>query len=224
MTTQSAPSSNVSSEPSRTPARDRVLRISFLIVVGVLLVLFIGIQFIPVNRTNPPVTTQLKWDSPQTQALTRRACMDCHSDETGWLWYSYVAPASWLIYYDVQRGRSELNLSSVAASGQARGAPISQSNDLAYRLGQMLAGGGRPGEPGRLPEGQFQPPSGGQQPPRGQFPSGGRSPAGRIREQIESGQMPPATYTMIHPDAKLTDAERQQLVQGLAATLGQTAP
>ena len=224
MTTQSAPTSNATPEPSRTPSRGRGLRISLLIVVGVLLVLFIGIQFIPVNRTNPPVTTQLKWDSPQTQAVARRACMDCHSDETRWFWYSYVAPASWLIYCDVQRGRSELNLSSVAASGQARGAPISPSNDLAYRLGQMLAGGGRPGEPGRLPEGQSQPPSGGQQPPRGQFPSGGRSPAGRIREQIESGQMPPATYTMIHPDAKLTDAERQLLVQGLAATLGQPAP
>jgi hypothetical protein len=186
--------------------------------------LFIGIQFIPVNRTNPPATTQLKWDSPQTQALARRACMDCHSDETRWLWYSYVAPASWLIYYDVQRGRSELNLSSVTASGPARGALISQSNDLAYRLGQMLAGEGRPGEPGRLPEGQFRPPSGGQQPPRGQSPSGGRNPAGRIREQIESREMPPASYTLIHPDAKLTDAERQQLIQGLAATLGQPAP
>jgi len=201
-----------------------VLRFSLLIVVGVLLVLFIGIQFIPVNRTNPLVTTQLKWDSPQTQALARRACMDCHSDETRWLWYSYVAPASWLIYYDVQRGRSEMNLSSVGASGQARGTPVSQSNDLAYRLGQMLAGGGRPGEPGRPLEGQFQPPPGGQQPPRGQFPSGGRGLVGRFREQIESGQMPPATYTMIHPDAKLADAERQQLIQGLAATLGQPVP
>jgi hypothetical protein len=206
------------------PARGRVLSFSFVIVVGVLLVLLIGIQFIPVNRTNQPVTTQLKWDSPQTQAVARRACMDCHSNETRWLWYSYVAPASWLIYYDVQRGRSELNLSSVGASGPARGTPVRPSDDLAYRLGQMLAGGERPGELGRLPEGQFQSPSGGQQPPRGQFPSGGRSPAGRIREQIESGQMPPATYTMIHPDAKLTDAERQQLVQGLAATLGQPAP
>jgi hypothetical protein len=36
--------------------------------------------------------------------------------------------------------------------------------------------------------------------------------------------MPPASYTLIHPDAKLTDAERQQLIQGLAATLGQPAP
>ncbi len=44
--------------------------------------LFLGIQFIPVNQTNPPVTTQLKWDSPQVQALARRACMDCHSNET----------------------------------------------------------------------------------------------------------------------------------------------
>jgi cytochrome c551/c552 len=221
--TQQPVSSKSSSRPSRTSPLAKVLRLIVLIVVGVLLALFIGIQFIPVNRTNPPVTAQVKWDSPQTQALARRACMDCHSNETTWPWYSYVAPVSWLVYYDVQRGRSEITLSTLGTSRQGPGA-FGPSNDLAYRFGQMLAGGGRPGELGRPPEGQFQPPANGQQPPPGQFPSGGRGVAGRITEQIRNGQMPPANYLLMHPNAKLTDAERQQLVQGLSATLGQPAP
>jgi len=33
--------------------------------------------------------------------------------------------------------------------------------------------------------------------------------------------MPPAIYVWLHPEAKLTDTERQELVQGLAATFGQ---
>jgi cytochrome c551/c552 len=221
--TQQSVSSKSSSGPSQTRPLAKVLRLIVLIVVGVLLVLFIGIQFIPVNRSNPPVTAQIKWDSPQTQVLARRACMDCHSNETIWPWYSYVAPASWLVYYDVQRGRSQINLSTLGTPRQGAGA-FGPSNDLVYRLGQMLAGGGRPGEPGRPPEGQFPPPGSGQQPPPGQFPSGGRGVAGRMTEQIQSGRMPPANYLLMHPTARLTDAERQQLIQGLSATLGQPAP
>ena len=64
--TQQSVSSKSSSGPSQTPLLAKVLRLIVLIVVGVLLVLFVGIQFIPVNRTNPPVTAQVKWDSPQT--------------------------------------------------------------------------------------------------------------------------------------------------------------
>jgi len=40
-----------------------------------------------------------------------RACMDCHSNQTVWPWYSYVAPMSWLVERDVRRGREEMNLS-----------------------------------------------------------------------------------------------------------------
>lgn len=39
-----------------------------------------------------------------------------------------------------------------------------------------------------------------------------------IREAID-GEMPPFQYTMIHPDAKLTDAEKQTLLEGYQASL-----
>ena len=49
--------------------------------------------------------------SPQIAAVLKRSCMDCHSNATVWPWYSYVAPASWLVERDVRRGRDHMNLS-----------------------------------------------------------------------------------------------------------------
>ncbi len=83
-----------------------------LIVVGVgLVILLIVAQFIPVNRSNPPVTQEINWDSPTTKTLAQRACYDCHSNETVWPWYSYIAPVSWFIAHHVEEGRAELNFS-----------------------------------------------------------------------------------------------------------------
>ena len=41
----------------------------------------------------------------------RRACFDCHSDETRWPWYAALPVASHLIERDVTAGRGQLNLS-----------------------------------------------------------------------------------------------------------------
>jgi mono/diheme cytochrome c family protein len=77
------------------------------------LVLFGLAQAVPYghSHTNPPVTMEPKWDSPQTRALAARACFDCHSNLTKWRWYSNVAPASWLVQRDVDGGRSAFNFS-----------------------------------------------------------------------------------------------------------------
>jgi len=41
----------------------------------------------------------------------RRACFDCHSDETRWPWYSKLPIASWLLERDVKEARGQLNFS-----------------------------------------------------------------------------------------------------------------
>ncbi|MCQ3980790.1 MAG: cytochrome C [Anaerolineae bacterium] len=69
------------------------------------------IQFIPVAHTDPPITREIRWDSPQTQELAQRACFDCHSNETIWPWYTYVAPVSWRVANHVYEGRRRLNFS-----------------------------------------------------------------------------------------------------------------
>ena len=38
--------------------------------------------------------------------------------------------------------------------------------------------------------------------------------------KVSSGQMPPFNYTILHPNARLSDADRATLVRGLIATFG----
>lgn len=80
---------------------------------AVTLALLVLIQVVPYGRdhTNPPVTGEPAWDSPATRALVKDACFDCHSNETSWPAYSHIAPASWLVQYDVDEGRAKLNFS-----------------------------------------------------------------------------------------------------------------
>ena len=96
----------------RLVPQGRLARIAFFAVAG-LLGLFVLAQAVPYGRShsNPPVTKEPAWDSPQTRELAARACFDCHSNLTTWLWYSNVAPESWLIQRDVDSGRSTFNLS-----------------------------------------------------------------------------------------------------------------
>ena len=68
-------------------------------------------QFIPVERTNPPVGSEIQ-APPDVRAILRRSCYDCHSHETVWPWYSHVAPMSWLVSHDVHEARGKLNFSA----------------------------------------------------------------------------------------------------------------
>ncbi|MHC5068506.1 MAG: heme-binding domain-containing protein [Planctomycetota bacterium] len=84
---------------------------TLLAIAVALLLALIGIQLVPVERSNPPVTEPLVVDDPTIVDLLRRACYDCHSNETRWPWYAYVAPVSWDISEHVIEGRQELNFS-----------------------------------------------------------------------------------------------------------------
>jgi hypothetical protein len=82
-------------------------------VVQVGLVLFGFAQLVPYGwwHENPPVVQDAAWPDAESAALARDACYDCHSNETEWPVYSYVAPMSWLVRNDVESGRHELNFS-----------------------------------------------------------------------------------------------------------------
>lgn len=67
-------------------------------------------------RTNPPVDPMQEIHAnlavdPAVAGVFARSCNDCHSNRTVWPWYSHVAPASWLVISDVNRGRKSLNFS-----------------------------------------------------------------------------------------------------------------
>lgn len=74
------------------------------------LVVLLAIQLVPVTRDNPP-DRRGPAAPPEVEAVLKRACYDCHSNETVWPWYSHVAPMSWLVAYDVHQGRKHFNLS-----------------------------------------------------------------------------------------------------------------
>lgn len=130
--------------------------------LGVLFALFLVIQVVPYGRahTNPPITSQPNWDSPQTAELFSRACADCHTHETVWPWYSNIAPVSWLVQHDVDEGRSKFNAST------------------------------------------------------------GQGEADEAGKQVSEGEMPPPAFLITHPEARLTDAEKQALITGLTQTFG----
>lgn len=75
--------------------------------------LFGLMQLVPYGRThdNPPVVAEPVWDHPRTRELAKRACFDCHSNETRWPWYAKVAPFSWVMRRDIDAARSIMNFS-----------------------------------------------------------------------------------------------------------------
>jgi len=171
-----------------------------------LLVVFGAIQLVPVSRTNPAVVTPMKWDSEETKALADRACMDCHSNQTVWPWYSYVAPVSWWIANHVNEGRDKLNfddLTAVRREGRRKFGNVAnaqgeagEGNEAGESTGTAQGGGARAAKI-----------------------------ADDIKEQMQHGQMPMESYLLMHPTARLTEEEKIKLIEGLsksvAATLGQ---
>jgi cytochrome c551/c552 len=137
------------------------------LVLFVLGGLFAAAQLVPVDRTNPAVESDVAVPGPVNAAL-RRACYDCHSNETAWPWYSRVAPISWLIARDVYEGRRELNFSTWSAYEPTR---------RAKKLKKTV-------------------------------------------EEIREGEMPPWYYVILHPEAKLADADRAEIERWVAESQG----
>jgi hypothetical protein len=129
-----------------------------------LTVIVIGIQFIPVNRTNPPVTQEI--DAPSNiLSILKTSCYNCHSNETSWPWYSYVAPVSFLVSTDVENARKRVNFSEWDKYDERK---------KAKKIDAMI-------------------------------------------EDIEAGDMPLPTYTIVHPEAKL-DPEKIKMLKDWATS------
>ncbi len=102
-----------------------------------LLVAVAAIQFVPVERTNPPVDGEVSAPS-EVRAVLQHSCYDCHSNATVWPWYGRVAPFSWLVAKDVREAREELNFST-----WARLAPREQAH-LLQEIGKEVEEGEMP--------------------------------------------------------------------------------
>ncbi len=81
-------------------------------VLAALIILFFLIQLIPVNRVNPEFDVEFELEAPvKVKEIIVNSCFDCHSNQTDWPWYSYVAPVSWFVVNHVNEGREHINFS-----------------------------------------------------------------------------------------------------------------
>jgi cytochrome c551/c552 len=127
------------------------------VLVGLALVALL-IQAIPVQRRNTAVESDAE-APPAVASILRRACYDCHSNETVWPGYSRVAPVSWLVAHDVREGRRQLDFSTW------------NRYDAVTR----------------------------------------RRKLDRAAEEVADGDMPPVYYVWMHPEARLSDADKAAL-------------
>ena len=145
--------------------KDDVTGIAYTTAV-VMTAALVAAQFVPATRTNPPVQSNLVAPLPIAATL-RRACYDCHSNETRWPWYSGVAPVSWLIVRDVNFGREEVNFSKWGSY----------------------------------------------------YPRTRRRKLQWMGRALHEKEMPPWSYRLMHPGARLTEADRAGLLSWIESTL-----
>lgn len=142
------------------------------LVTGAFVVVLLGIQFVPNDlpesrQPNPGDIIQSGIVTSEVAEMLKVSCYNCHSNETVYPWYSFVAPSSWLVAKDVRDGRDELNFSDWA--------DYSMMDKLA-KLDDLVS-------------------------------------------EVEEGKMPLGIYTLVHPSAKLDDAQRQSIVAWAEAAM-----
>jgi len=81
-----------------------------------LVAIFVIMQFVPANlpEVSDDITNDLiaNNDIPiEVENILRNTCYDCHSNQTVYPWYSYVAPVKFLISRDTEEGREHVNFS-----------------------------------------------------------------------------------------------------------------
>jgi hypothetical protein len=85
-----------------------------LIGLGVVVILFIVIQFIPGQYNQSKQTSAnniaLVYSMPQdVQAIFKKDCYDCHSNNTNYPFYAHLQPMRLMLDRHVRNGKDELN-------------------------------------------------------------------------------------------------------------------
>lgn len=136
----------------------------FLKIIGlVLLVAFVGIQFIPTNRNQADYILKSDftevYEVPENiNTILQTSCYDCHSNNTIYPWYNKIQPFTWYLNDHIKKGKEDLNFSEFGEYSSRRQ----------------------------------------------------RSKLRSISSQVEDGEMPLQSYTLVHWDAKLSDKEKEE--------------
>ncbi len=137
------------------------------ILLGLLAVLVI-IQFIQIDKTNPPHDSAKDFISQQNPpqevaTLLQDACYDCHSHQTEYPWYTNVQPLAWWIKHHITDGRRHLNFSTWGDYNAKR---------KAHKAKELV-------------------------------------------ELVSESEMPLKSFTLTHPEARLTKLQRKKMVDWL---------
>ena len=135
------------------------------IIAIVLLVAFVGIQFIPTTRNQSEVVPKTDFmlvnDVPNDiKNKLQVSCYDCHSNNTLYPWYNKVQPVAWFLEDHIKEGKAELN--------------FNEWDDYSNRRKN--------------------------------------SKLKSIINQIENGEMPLWSYTLIHKNALLSTGEKELII------------
>jgi hypothetical protein len=89
-------------------------------IIPIVVVVLVAIQLYRPAKTNPPVnaakTIEANTQMPaEVSQAIGNSCSDCHTYNTKWPKYSYVAPVSWIVTDDVDEGRRHVNFSDWAS-------------------------------------------------------------------------------------------------------------
>jgi len=89
----------------------KILRAVFIVLIFG----FVAIQFFQPEKNKSEDRSnhffQKENIPPQIESLITNACLDCHSNQTTYVWYHNIAPVSWLVNKDIKAGKEELNFS-----------------------------------------------------------------------------------------------------------------
>ena len=134
-------------------------------ILVVLLIALIIIQFFhpkknQASATQPNYVGNVFAIPADVQGILKKACNDCHSNNTVYPWYSKIQPVDWWLDHHVKEGKKELNLDDFS------------QRSLRFQYKKME----------------------------------------EIAEQVKKGEMPLNSYLWIHKDAKLTDDEKNKLI------------
>jgi hypothetical protein len=109
-------------------------------ILWVLLIILIIMQFIHPARNiskgeQPNNIAKAYAIPPDVKTVLDKACMDCHSNNTRYLWYFHLQPVDWWLTKHINEGKRELNFDEFANKS-----PRYQFNKMENLIDQVKKG------------------------------------------------------------------------------------
>jgi len=114
------------------------MHLLFKIIAVVVIITFVAIQFVQPKKNISGISENHIFKQEQlpenVQEIIKTSCIDCHSNNTVYLWYDKISPVSWLVYKHIIAGKKELNFSEWGKLDKYK--KISKLEDIRQELEQ----------------------------------------------------------------------------------------